>query len=672
MRFSFVLVILLSLTACSTSSNNKDAHVIAEKVSNILNQMTLAEKVGQMTQVDLRMFDDINDIKTYHIGSVLSGGSGAPKNNTPKDWLDMVNGFQKIAMGDRLAIPLIYGVDAVHGHNNLLGATIFPHNIALGAANDSDLVFRVNKATATEVAASGIHWTFSPCVAVPQDPRWGRFYEGFGQTTALVNGLTTAAVMGYQALLTETDDKQVAACAKHFVGDGGTIWGTGTEVDGIHPYLIDQGDVQLDDEALRELHLPPYERAIAADVKTIMISFSSLRGEKCHGSNFLINDLLKDELGFKGFVVSDWGGINQIPGDYKSDVIKGINAGIDMVMVPGIRQGDPFYVKNKHYKTFIQYLIEAVKEGSVSIDRIDDAVSRILKVKMEMGLFDNPYIDDTYLDQIGSAAHRALAREAVQKSTILLKNQGSLPLSKNATITVVGSAANNLGAQNGGWTIDWQGIFTPDFPFLDYNADGELTSEEYYSQLKKVYENKFEKNNWTDHFEEIDPDNDGIVAPADFSSFMQNRVFQPTGTTLLEGLSQVAPEVDIVYSPNATTIAEGSVVLAVVGEYPYAEGIGDDGDLSLNLADQEILNRVSASGNPLIVVMLSGRPLLVHDRVDAFDAFVASFLPGMAGEGIADVLFGDIQPKAKLNFTWPTSSDGSGVLYELGSGLDYN
>jgi beta-glucosidase len=672
MRFSFVLVILLSLTACSTSSNNKDAHVIAEKVSNILNQMTLAEKVGQITQVDLRMFDDINDIKTYHIGSVLSGGSGAPKNNTPKDWLDMVNGFQKIAMGDRLAIPLIYGVDAVHGHNNLLGATIFPHNIALGAANDSDLVFRVNKATATEVAASGIHWTFSPCVAVPQDPRWGRFYEGFGQTTALVNGLTTAAVMGYQALLTETDDKQVAACAKHFVGDGGTIWGTGTEVDGIHPYLIDQGDVQLDDEALRELHLPPYERAIAADVKTIMISFSSLRGEKCHGSNFLINDLLKDELGFKGFVVSDWGGINQIPGDYKSDVIKGINAGIDMVMVPGIRQGDPFYVKNKHYKTFIQYLIEAVKEGSVSMDRIDDAVSRILKVKMEMGLFDNPYIDYTYLDQIGSAAHRALAREAVQKSTILLKNQGSLPLSKNATITVVGSAANNLGAQNGGWTIDWQGIFTPDFAFLDYNADGELTSEEYYSQLKKVYENKFEKNNWTDHFEEIDPDNDGIVAPADFSSFMQNRVFQPTGTTLLEGLSQVAPEVDIVYSPNATTIAEGSVVLAVVGEYPYAEGIGDDGDLSLNLADQEILNRVSASGNPLIVVMLSGRPLLVHDRVDAFDAFVASFLPGMAGEGIADVLFGDIQPKAKLNFTWPTSSDGSGVLYELGSGLDYN
>ena len=672
MRFSFILLTLLSLTACSTLSNDKDASVIAEKVSNILDQMTLAEKVGQMTQVDLRMFDDINDIKTYHIGSVLSGGSGAPKNNTPKDWLDMVNGFQKIAMGNRLAIPIIYGVDAVHGHNNLLGATVFPHNIALGAANDADLVFRVNKATAIEVAATGIHWTFSPCVAVPQDPRWGRFYEGFGQTSAIVNGLTTAAVNGYQALLKDTGGKQVAACAKHFVGDGGTIWGTGTEVDGLHSYLIDQGDVQLEDAALRELHLPPYERAIAADVKTIMVSFSSLRGEKCHGSNLLINDLLKDDLGFKGFVVSDWGGINQIPGDYKSDVINGINAGIDMVMVPGIRQGDSSYAKNKHYKTFIKYLIDAVNEGSVSIARIDDAVSRILKVKMEIGLFDNPFIDDAYLDQIGSLKHRALAREAVQKSTILLKNMGSLPLSKNETITVVGSAANNLGIQNGGWTTDWQGIFTPDFAFLDYNADGKLTSKEYYSQLKKVYESKFEKNNWTTNFKEIDLDNDGLVVPEDFTGFMQNRVLQPNGTTILKGILQVAPDANVTYSPNATTIAEGSIVLAVVGEYPYAEGYGDDGDLSLNLADQETLNRVIASGNTLIVLMISGRPLLVHDKVDEFDAFVASFLPGMAGEGIADLLFGDTQPKAKLNFIWPKSSDGLGVLYELGSGLDYD
>jgi len=665
------LLSLLFLTACTLSSNKKDDQVIAKKVAILLDQMTLAEKVGQMTQVDLRMFDDLADIKTYHIGSILSGGAGAPQNNTPKDWLEMVNGFQKIAMEDRLAIPLIYGVDAVHGHNNLLGATVFPHNLALGAANDADLVYRINKATAIEVAATGIHWTFSPCVAVPQDPRWGRFYEGFGQSTELVNGLTTAAVKGYQAILTETNDKQVAACAKHFVGDGATIWGTGTESDGIHQYLIDQGDVLLDDKTLRELHLPPYETAIAADVKTIMVSFSSVGGEKCHGNTYLITDLLKGELGFKGLVVSDWGGINQLPGDYKSDVINGINAGIDMVMVPGIRQGDPFYSKNQHYKTFINNLIEAVNEGSVSMARIDDAVSRILKVKFEIGLFDNPYMDDAYLNQIGTAAHRALAREAVQKSTVLLKNEGTLPLAKNTAITVVGSAAHNLGVQNGGWTTDWQGIFTPDFAFLDYNADGELTSKEYYSQLEKVFENKFEKSNWEDHFSEIDLDNDGKANAADFTGFMANRVLQPSGTTVLEGLSQVAPEAIITYSPNAKIIPEDNVVLAVIGEYPYAEGIGDDGDLRLNKADIETLKRAYDSGNKVVVLLLSGRPLMINEHLQNWDAFVASFLPGMAGEGLADVLFGDAAPKAKLSFDWALTYDGNGILFPMNSGLTY-
>lgn len=671
MRHIYTLLFLLCLSSCLTLSKNEKDDAIAKKVSDLLSKMTLAEKVGQMTQVDLRMFDDINDINKYGIGSVLSGGSGSPKNNTPKDWLEMVNGFQKISMKSRLAIPLIYGVDAVHGHNNLLGATIFPHNLALGAANNPDLTFRVNKATATEVAATGIHWTFSPCVSVPQDPRWGRFYEGFGESTELVNKQTLAAVNGYQSVLTNTNDKQVAACAKHFLGDGGTIWGTGTEVDGIHPYLIDQGDVFLDEKDLREIHLPPYEKAISADVKTIMISFSSISGEKCHGNKVLINDLLKTELGFEGFVVSDWGGINQLPGGYKSDIINGINAGIDMVMVPGIRQGDPFYAKNKHYKDFISLLIEAVNEGSVSMSRIDDAVSRILKVKYEIGLFDNPFIDDSYLNQIGSSEHRALAREAVQKSTLLLKNEGVLPLANNETITVVGSAANNLGVQNGGWTTEWQGIYTPDFSFLDYNDDGKLLISEYYSQLKKVYENKFEKSNWETHFKEIDKDNDDILSPKDFNLFLQNRVLQPSGTSVLSGLTQVAPDSNIIYSPNATTIQDGSIVIAVIGEYPYAEGYGDDGDLSLNPADQEILDRVIVSGNPLIVVMLSGRPLLIHDRIDQFDAFVASFLPGMAGEGIADILFGDAYPEAKLNFTWPKSSNGEGVLYNFGSGLGY-
>ena len=249
-RYLFLVTFAsLIVSACNSSSNQQE---IASRVNSLLNQMTLAEKVGQMTQVDMRLLDSQEDIRTYHIGSVLSGGGSVPPTNTPQGWLDMVNGYQKMAMSDRLSIPLIYGIDAVHGHNNVLGATVFPHNLALGAANDADLVYRVNKATAVEVAATGIHWTFSPCITIPQDPRWGRFYEGFGQSTQRVNGLTKAAVTGYQDRLDDVEHKQVAACAKHFIGDGATTWGTGTRTDGVHTYYIDRGDVPLDDKALRE------------------------------------------------------------------------------------------------------------------------------------------------------------------------------------------------------------------------------------------------------------------------------------------------------------------------------------------------------------------------------------------------------------------------------------
>lgn len=662
----FHIVFLLVLTSCMSPTEQKQKDVV-KKVEALLSKMTLAEKVGQMTQVDMRLLDSPQDIKTYHIGSVLSGGGAVPKQNTPQEWLQMVNGFQQIAMQDRLSIPIIYGIDAVHGHNNVLGATVFPHNLALGASNDADLVYRVNKATALEVAATGIHWTFSPCITIPQDPRWGRFYEGFGQTKELVNGLTKAAVLGYQDRLAKVQNKQVAACAKHFIGDGATDWGTGTRVDGIHTYFIDRGDVLLDDETLRETYLLPYKTAIAADVKTIMASFNSVRGEKCHGSKYLLTDLLKDELGFQGFVISDWAGIDEIPGDYKSDIINGINAGIDMVMVPGFMEGQ----NQQHYKVFIQYLIAAVQEGSVAMERIDDAVRRILKVKMELGLFDDPYTNDTHLAQVGSKAHRALAREAVQKSAVLLKNKGVLPLRKNASITVVGSGANNLGVQNGGWTTEWQGIFTPDFDFLDYDADGILTKNEYDTQLQKVFGNKFNPNQWAGHFNEIDPDSNGESIRKDFENFMANRVLQPKGTTILQGLQAVAPEAKITYSPNAGELPKGDIVLAVIGEYPYAEGFGDDADLSLNQADLEILARAYLSGNPVVAILLSGRPLMVHEHIDRWDAFMASFLPGMAGEGIADVLFGEINLKGKLSFTWPKTSDGKGVLFPLGSGMHY-
>ena len=665
-RFVLTLLIAFLVNACTSSSNNKDA--ISKKVANTLDQMTLAEKVGQMTQVDMRLLDSPQDIQTYHIGSILSGGGSVPKTNTPKGWLEMVNGYQKIAMSNRLGIPIIYGIDAVHGHNNVLGATVFPHNLALGAANDTDLVYRVNKATAIEVAATGIHWTFSPCITIPQDARWGRFYEGFGQTTDIVNGLTNAAILGYQDRLSNVQNKQVAACAKHFIGDGATVWGTGTRVDGKHTYYIDRGDVQLDDKTLREIYLPPYKTAIKADVKTIMASFNSVRGEKCHGSKYLLTDLLKEELGFEGFVVSDWAGIDEIPGDYKSDIISGVNAGIDMVMVPGIMEGQ----NQQHYKTFIKLLIEAVNEGSVPMQRIDDAVRRILKVKMEIGLFDDPYIDDTHLDNIGSLEHRALAREAVQKSAVLLKNEGILPFDKSSSITIVGSAANNLGVQNGGWTTDWQGFFTPDFHFLDYNADGVLTKSEYNTQLEKIFENKFNPSDWEGHFNEIDPDNNGKASAEDFTFFMANRVLQPNGTTILDGIKSVAPNAKITYDPNANTIAEGDIVLAVIGEYPYAEGFGDDADLRLNKADLETLKRVYASGNKTVVLMMSGRPLMINDHLQNWDAFVVSFLPGMAGEGLADVLFGDVAPKAKLSFNWALTYDGKGTLFPLNSGLTYD
>ena len=259
----------------------------------------------------------------------------------------------------------------------------------------------------------------------------------------------------------------------------------------------------------------------------------------------------------------------------------------------------------------------------------------------------------------------------MQKSAVLLKNESVLPLPKNAAITVVGSAANNLGVQNGGWTTDWQGFFTPDFAFLDYNADGKLTSNEYYSQLEKIFENKFEKSSWMGHFEEIDLDNDGKVNAADFKGFMANRVLQTNGTSILEGLSQVAPKTTITYSPNAKIIPENNIVLAVIGEYPYAEGIGDDGDLRLNKADLETLERVYASGNKTIVLLMSGRPLMIDEQLQNWDAFVASFLPGMAGEGLADVLFGDAAPKAKLSFDWVLTHDSKGILFPMNSGLTY-
>jgi len=411
-----------------------------DQISQLISQMTLAEKIGQMTQVDRRYLANDDDIKKYFLGSLLSGGGSAPESNDPISWADMVDGYQATALKTRLQIPLIYGIDAVHGHNNVVGATIFPHNIGLGCMNNLELVRKASEVTAKEVSATGIHWTFSPCIAVPQDERWGRYYEGFSESSEIVKECGSASIIGYQGE-SLSDPHTVLACAKHFVGDGGVLWGTGMNG------KIDRGNLDLSETDIRSIHLPGYLAALEAGVGSIMVSFSSIQGQKMHGSKYYITDILKDELGFDGIVVSDWAGIDEIPGEYKSDIANGINAGIDMIMVP------------EHYVQFITLLTELVNEGTVGMERINDAVTRILRAKHRLGLFDHPYADRALINEIGSGSNRELARECVQASMVLLKNENSiLPLSKSGlNILVTGSNANDLGNQCGGWTISWQG-----------------------------------------------------------------------------------------------------------------------------------------------------------------------------------------------------------------------
>ena len=670
-QLAFWSIFLLTLASCNQPKpEDQEKERIAAAVELLVSQMTTDEKIGQMTQVDMRMIDTISDIGDLFIGSILSGGGSVPPDNSPKGWVNMINKFQKQALDTRLKIPLIYGIDAVHGHNNVVGATIFPHNLALGCSNDSDLVYRVNQATATEVAATGIHWTFAPCIAVPQDPRWGRFYEGFGDNTALVDGLTAAAIEGFEDPLSKIDGRQIAGCAKHFIGDGATSFGSGTRVEGIHTYYLDRGDAVMTEAEMREKYLPPYITAIASDVKTVMMSFNSFNGEKCHGSSYLIQDLLKGELGFEGFIISDWAGIDEIPGDYKSDIINGVNAGIDMVMVPGNLFGQ------EHYKTFITLFKEAVAEGSIKQERLDDAVRRILTVKYEIGLFDEPYTSDQFVAEVGSEDHRALAREAVQKSTVVLKNtEAILPLSKQDQITVVGSAANNLGMQNGGWTVEWQGYFTPDFHFLDDNDDGQISESEYLTQIPMVYGSKFDLALWSGVYAGLDTNSDKLLSSDEYAMIKTNLPFQPEGTSILHGLEKLGTPKQITYNPNASVLPSGQTIVAVVGEYPYAEGYGDDPALQLNAFDTLVLERAFASGNKVIVVLVSGRPLHMDAHLEQADGVVAAFWPGMAGEGVADVLYGDFNPTARLSFTWykdlGLDDTKKAVLYDFGAGLSY-
>ena len=415
---------------------------VADRVADLLERMTIEEKLGQMMQIDRRYLRDEAHLATFHLGSLLSGGGSAPEPNDAKTWADMVDRYQRVALSTRLGIPLLYGTDAVHGHNNLYGATIFPHNIGLGAANDPELVRQIGEATAVEIRATGPRWTFAPCLAVARNERWGRTYESPGEHPALA--LTMARLV--TALQGETiTQASVLATAKHYLGDGGTTGGA------------DQGDTELPEEELRAIHLAPFVDAVAAGVGSIMVSHSSWNGSRSHGNAYLLNDLLKGELGFDGFVVSDWAGINALdgePGFSASDVATAVGAGIDMIMVP------------EHYEEMLALLMQVVASGAIPEERVDDAVVRILRKKFELGLFENPFADRALAPEINSAAHRALARRAVRSSLVLLKNEQSLlPLAKDGLkIFVAGKNADNVGHQCGGWTLTWQGGSGPTVP----------------------------------------------------------------------------------------------------------------------------------------------------------------------------------------------------------------
>ncbi len=431
----------LPILLCCAAARAEEPVNYDQQVDALLARMTLEEKIGQMTQVDSQAIKDMADIQRYFLGSVLSGGGSDPSpDNSAASWLKLSTDVQSWALKTRLKIPLIYGIDAVHGHNNVEGAVIFPHHVGMGATRNPALVERAARVTAEEVAGTGIRWGFAPCVAIARNERWGRTYESFGESTELVSELGAAEVSGLQGGQAG-DSTSVLACAKHFLADGGTKDG------------VDRGNAICDEATLRKIYLPPYVAAIKAGVGSIMVSYSSWNGRKMHGNRYLLTDVLKDELGFKGFLVSDWAAIDEMSDDYRHDIEASINAGLDMVMIPNGPGQHNSYVE------FITMLGELVKEGRVPQARIDDAVRRILRAKYQMGLFKDSQTDPALTAAIGSSEHRQVARECVQQSLVLLKNVNqTLPLSKNLKrLHVAGAAADDLGIQCGGWTIGWQG-----------------------------------------------------------------------------------------------------------------------------------------------------------------------------------------------------------------------
>jgi beta-glucosidase len=553
----------------------RDAGLPADdRARALLAVMTADEKIGQMTQLESGSVDPAG-VSTFLLGSVLSGGDGGPVANNPESWYRFVDAYQQAALGTRLGIPILFGIDAVHGDGKVVGATIFPHNVGLGATDDAALVERIGHATAVEMTATGVRWDFGPVVAVPQDVRWGRTYEGYGEDPALVARLSGAFIRGLQGPDPAAEDAAIAT-AKHFVGDGGTAWGSSTTPG----YSIDQGVTSVDDATLRAIHLAPYSAAIAAGARIVMASFSSTPTGKVHGDRHLLTEVLKGELGFSGFVVSDWGGVDQVTPDYDAAVAQSIGAGIDMVMVP--------YDAGR----FQEAVRRGLAAGTIAQDRIDDAVRRILRVKFETGLFERPMPPAGRSSAVGSSTDRALAREAVAGSAVLLKTRaGALPIAAaTQTVLLAGPAADDIGRQSGGWTITWQG------------STGAITP--------------------------------GTTIDGALRARLGDRLtFDPEGA----------------FGPDT----HADVGIVVVAELPYAEGRGDSATLALPPDDVDLVARMRPLVDRLIVIILSGRPVMLDGLIDDPDAIVAAWLPGTEADGLADVLMGDRPFSATTPYTWP-------------------
>ncbi len=586
------ILITLIFTGCSVSKSTNPEAIETDRgkividsrdsIKGAIQKMTLEEKVGQLIQAE-RSGISLSEVTQYNIGSILSGGGSTPEDNTPEGWVSMSNSFQEASRSSSSGIPIIYGIDAVHGHNNVKGAVIFPHNIGLGAANDPELMLEIGQAVAKDLKATGIQWNFAPAVSIVQDIRWGRSYESFSESTERVALLGANYIKGLQS-------EGIAATTKHYIGDGFTTFGTGEGEN-----LIDRGDVTASYDDLLELYLPAYEEAIKAGTKTIMASFNSVNGVKMHAHKKLLTDVLRGQLGFEGVVISDWEAISALDGNLEEQVASAINAGVDMLMQP------------YNWKEVYDAILEALEKGTISEARLDEAVSRILTLKYEVGLFE-PFEAFTAAP-LGDEQSKELARQAVSESLVLLKNDGTLPLATNLKVYLTGPASDSLGVQCGGWTLSWQGDRLSEF-----------------------------KN--------------GTSIRAAFES-----VLISGGGRLVES----ADEADVI------VLAIGEKPYAeMMGD---TASLALDGPLSLP-ENIEAIKALEGIQKPVITLMISGRPLLVDGYIDSWNSFVMAWLPGTEAMGITDVLFGDVMFKGSLPVSWPkTSEQAKGYQFNFGDGF---